>query len=142
MEKLPFIVKQWLVEKEVLSRRVTLNRCLKRISRQIFTKLNMLMSLNMSNEKKRFVKLVWKHVDSVRNIVATNQTTVVGNVQRGKNADMSQRWYRSFLTSHIRVRSNSRSTNCKYIYWCYMERQFIIFFYMFVLITVFRRYLV
>lgn len=137
MEKLPFIVKQWLVEKEVLSRRVTLNRCLKRISRQIFTKLNMLMSLNMSNEKKRFVKLVWKHVDSVRNIVATNQTTVVGNVQRGK----MRIWVKDDI-GLIRVRSNSRSTNCKCIYWCYMERQFIIFFYMFVLITVFRRYLV
>lgn len=137
MEKLPFIVKQWLVEKEVLSRRVTLNRCLKRISRQIFTKLNMLMSLNMSNEKKRFVKLVWKHVDSVRNIVATNQTTVVGNVQRGK----MRIWVKDDI-GLIRTRSNSRSTNCKCIYWCYMERQFIIFFYMFVLITVFRRYLV
>lgn len=57
MEKLPFIVKQWLVEKEVLSRRVTLNRCLKRISRQIFTKLNMLMSLNMSNEQKKICKI-------------------------------------------------------------------------------------
>lgn len=123
MEKLPFIVKQWLVEKEVLSRRVTLNRCLKRISRQIFTKLNMLMSLNMSNEKKRFVKLVWKHVDSVRNIVATNQTTVVGNVQRGK----MRIWVKDDI-GLIRVRSNSRSTNCKCIYWCYMERQFIIFF--------------